>query len=505
MADQTKKTVMAIVREVTEGTPVKPTAGSDYIALQEGFEIEPAFEELDNVEFTGSIGTAKKILGSESPTVTLSHYIRHSGVEGQAPDFSLLLEGAFGGFVAAGTERDVVSATAGTATAAATITVDTGEGVEFERGEALLIKDGTNGFEIRNVLSIAGDVLTLSTNLANAPGAGVNLGRAVLYKAGEDHPSLSIWNFRGNGTAQELIAGGKVSELSMEANAGELINGSFTINGIEFFFNPIDQITASNNLVDFTDDSGTFQATITPGFFKDPHDLAAAIETSMNDVAGDAITVTYDDVTGKYTIASDGAVTFSLLWDTGGGAANTIGDVLGFDTSADDTGAFTYTSDSAVDLTSFQTATFDDSDPLAAKANEVFIGDFADTLCFEASTMSATISNGPVDIPSICADSGKSGSVMTSREVTIEVTAVLEKFESDKFKRFRTNEKTLFAYNFGTKVGGDWVAGKSGNLYIPTATISSFKVGDNDGIIMLEMTLTAFVDNGLGEVFMNFL
>ena len=66
----------------------------------------------------------------------------------------------------------------------------------------------------------------------------------------------------------------------------------------------------------------------------------------MNAVSADTVTVSYDDNTGKYTISSDGAVTFELLWATGvsgsGGTDTHIGTLLGYDDSSDDTAAFSY-------------------------------------------------------------------------------------------------------------------------------------------------------------------
>jgi hypothetical protein len=44
MALNNKSTIMAIVAEVTEGTPVVPSVAADnFIALQDGFSLEPAF------------------------------------------------------------------------------------------------------------------------------------------------------------------------------------------------------------------------------------------------------------------------------------------------------------------------------------------------------------------------------------------------------------------------------------------------------------------------------
>src|SRR5690606_17278141 len=126
-----------------------------------------------------SIGAAAPVLGAEAPALSLNHYLRHSGVEGQEPNFGLLLEGAFGDKSVASTEYDTVAnSTAGSSSARAVVKVDSGEGVNFERGHALMIKDQTNGYSIRPVFSISSDDLSLGFNLGNAPGSGVNLGKA---------------------------------------------------------------------------------------------------------------------------------------------------------------------------------------------------------------------------------------------------------------------------------------------------------------------------------------
>lgn len=71
-----------------------------------------------------------------------------------------------------------------------------------------------------------------------------------------------------------------------------------------------------------------------------PIALASHIQTQLQAVDA-TFTCTVSDTTGKFTIARTGA--FSLLWSTGG--VNNCGAEIGFDESADDTGAATYTSD----------------------------------------------------------------------------------------------------------------------------------------------------------------
>lgn len=516
MAEQTRGSRMAIVEESSEGALTKPSAGTDYIALQDGFSLAPEFEVLTNEEIKASIGKSKDILGQENPTAEIAHYLKHSGVEAQPPEDDLLIESAFGSRSVRATERDVVSSTAGDSSSASTITVDVGEGVEFAKGDVLLIKHAASAWEMRPVHEVSGDILTLGFNVNNAPGASTNLGRNVKYAPVDSgHPTLSLWDYRGNKSAVQAMSGARVSEMSFSASPNELTNASYSLNGLEFFFNPV-EITATDVTLDFSDSlSASYAATISADIYKDPYEVASALQTAMNAVgAADTYTVSYSDSSGKFTIASD-STPFELLHNTGANAANAIGDAIGFDTSADDTGAGSYEADDTIfspagsagnGLVSPQTPSLDSSNPLVAKDNSVFIGDFNDNVCFSAQSIAFTLSDELTPVPDICATSGRSGQVINGREVSIDVVANLTQYEADKFHRFHTNQDTRFLFNFGTKAGGNWEAGKSGSLYIPQATITSFALGDADGIVTMEMTLTAFVgSDGSGEVFLNFL
>ncbi len=500
----TRSSVLAIKKETTEGTPVLPTAAADYVALQDDFSAAPSFDVLENAELKSSIGAAKPILGAENPTMSFSHYLRSSGVVAQAPNYGPLLESCLGAVTIAGTEYNTVASST-----VSVIKVDSGEGASFQRGEALLIKDGTNGYRIRCIDSIATDDLTIGFNVPNAPGTGVNLGRAVLYyPTNSAHPTLTLWHYLGNGGAIQMVSGGRVTSLTFDITAGELINGSYDIEAIGFYFDPI-TITSTDRYLDFTDDDGTFAAVVAAKTYKDPHDLAAALQTAMRTASpGETATVTYSNTTGKFTIATTGTV-LSLLWNTGTNAANTIGDKIGFSTAADDTGTAAttgYTSDNAISFASPQTPSFDSSDPLAAKNHEIMIGDATDYQCFNASTVSFSIATPKTDILSVCSESGKSGSIINSRAVTISVTALLEQYDADKWRRFRAGSNTKVQYSFGTKDGGNWVPGLCGAIYVPTATINSFEVVDADGLATLNLELTAYVNSsGEGEVFVNFL
>jgi len=504
MAITTRSSVAAVKEEITEGTPVAPAAATDYLALQDDFSIAPGTDSLENGELKSSIGKSKPISGAENPTASFSHYLRASGVVAQAPNFGLLLKSCLGAVAVATTEYNTVASST-----TSLIKVDTGEGATFQRGEALLIKDGVNGHLIRCLDSISSDDLTPGFKLPAAPAVNVNLGRSVLYyPANTGHSSLTLWHYLGNGGAVQMVSGARCTEASFEMAAGQLITGNYSLEGIGFYYNPI-TIAAADTKLDFTDDDGTFAATVTAGVYKTPHELASALQTSMRSVsAGETATVSYSDTTGKFTIKTTGTV-LSLLWNTGANTANTIGDKIGFLVAADDTGTVAttgYTSDNAISWASPYTASYDSADPLVAKDNEIMIGDTADYLCFEASSVSVAISSSKTNVESVCSTTGVSGSVVNERVVTMNVTGTVAQYDVSKYEKFRTNANTKLQYSFGEKSGGNWVAGKCGAIYVPTATITSFELTDSDGLATIELELSAYVNSsGEGEIFVNFL
>lgn len=498
MAVQTRSTVFALTKEVTEGTPVFPTSGGDFSAFQEGFSVTPSFATLDSAELQKSIGRTKSTLGFEEPTASVNHYLRHSGVEGTEPDFDVLLENALGAKQVNSTER--LTAAASTVSLLKLVS----GGSDFTRGMGVLCKDPINGYSIRNVSSVATNDLSLAQNLPAAPGSGLGVGKAVHYKVNDlgTYPTLSLFTYRGDGGALELLSGGRVTEFSADATAGEFLNAAFSIAGINYKFDPI-EITATTKYIDFND-GGVKVATVAEKTYKDPYELASAIQTAMDGASTDTITCSYDDSTRKFTITTNG-VTLSILWNTGTNTANSIATKIGFTTASDSTAALTYTSPNALSFAAPFVPTYDSTDNLVAKNHELIFGSATDIVCAGAQSVSVSLANTKTDLTSICAESGKSGSIISGREVTAEVVAYLSEGQAEEFKRYRNNDTIAFTYNGGQKSGGNWVPGTCVNIHMPTARISDFSLGDSDGVVTLNMTLQAFVESGKGEFFVTML
>jgi hypothetical protein len=497
--EQNRNTVLAIMEETTEGTLVAPAAGTDFIANQDSVSFEPGTDVLESKELRASIGKAKAIHGAEKPSGSIDHYFRHSGVEGQAPGFRKLLKAAVGSENVNGTERQTTSSSTTSLIKAAS------GGSDFARGRAVLVKDTANGSSIRALSAVATNDLTPAFKLPAAPASGVKLGKCVSYEpVNTGHPTLSIWRYLANRAAVEAIAGCRVNSLGLDFPAGDLISAAFKIEGLGYFFDPI-EITSSTRFLDLLDDAATRAVSVPAKWYKDPIDLAQALQDALN-AAGSAntFTVVYDSTTGRFTITSTGT-TLTLKWNTGANTANSIASKIGFSTAADSSGALTYTG-SALSFVAGYTPSYDAADPLAAKDNELLLGDATDNVSLRASKFSGSIDLDVQTIKDISSATGLGGKVVAGRSVKFSIVTVLNQYDAAKFKKYRAGDTVQLQYSFGVKSGGNWVPGKCGCVFLPTAVISGFKIDQDNGVLVLSLDVEAYVDsNGQGEVYLNFL
>lgn len=505
MAQKTRSSVFALKEESSEGVLALPTSADDFIALREGFSMQSAVETVDSDELVNDIGMSKGFLGKETPSGSLPKYFKHSGVEGQAPDYALLLKCAMGTQVAAPTERDTVAgSTAGSSSVAAVINVDTGEGAGFTKGQALMIKDETNGYSIRNIKSISNDALTLNYNLANAPASGVLLGRPILFAPSPDgHPTFSAHLYQSSSAAsayQQSIAGCRVTSTNIEFNANELATISFDYEGIKYFYNPI-EITSSTRYLDFEDSGNTVRAVqLSVKIYKTPMELAREVETKLNSVGPDTYTCSWDNSAGKFVITANAANDF--LVTTGVNVANTAWGKLGF--TSNKLAATTATADNAQSYAPAYTPSPDTSDPNVVRNNELLFGDFAKISCRAGSSVSFSISTPKTDVDSYCAETGVMESVIMEREVTMSATLILQKHEVAYLDTFLNNGSTQLMFNHGAKSNGNWVPGKCVNVWLENASITSHVIADSDGFQVIELEARGYVNSAGKDVWINF-
>ena len=493
-----RATIKAYTREVTSGTYVAPSAATQFVANRPGSAITYEPESLESDEVLDDIGASKSAVGKELVSGSHPAYLRHSGVEGQEPQLGLLYESILGTKAVAGTEYNTIAASSVTV-----IKVDTGEGANFREGQALLIKDGTNGYSIRNILSISGDNLTINFALDVAPAVGIDLGKAVTYiPAAQGHPTFSETKYLGNGFGKEVSAGNTVTECSITTNANGYGEVEFSYEGTKYYFNPI-IIGATNKFLDFTDDQGTTVATVPEGIYKTPIELGEALLAAIDAVSSETFTVSFSATTGKFTIASTSGV-LSLLWNTGTNTANSIGTTIGYSLAANDTGAQTYTSDNALTYTASYTPSYDAADAIIIKGAELMIGSQLQNACVCAQEVAMTISKEVEDVDCICEESGISEKIPVSRSAEMTVTATMKKHDVTLLDALLKNSGISAMLNAGPKTGGNWIPGKCFNMYMQSCTVGKYTtVGDS--FIQVEITLKGYVTSDTKDIFLNFI
>lgn len=491
-----RASVFAITEETTAGTYVPPSSGTDFVPLRPSNELSYEPEQLKNDELLNDIGEAKSFIGKEIVSGKHSAYLKHSGVEGQAPELATLYQSIMGGKQVASTEYDLVAGST-----KSVVNVGAGEGASFIEGQGLLFKIGA-GYEIRNVDSISTDALTLNFDLPSAPAAGVNTGKAItFYPLAQGHPSFSTTKYIGNGFAIEESAGNTVKEMSVKMDANGFAEVDFSFEGTRYYFNPI-TITASSKYLDVTDDGGTFAVSVEEKIYKTPIELADAVQAALEAGSAETYTVTFSSSTGKFTIAS-GSSLLSLLWNTGTNAANSIKTKMGF-SNTNDTGAVTYDSDSAQSYAAPYTPSYDTVDAIVVKGAELFIGNQSDNICFCAQSVAVSVQKGIEDVDCICEDSGILEKIAVSRTATMEVTAVLKKHDVALLDALLKNSSIQVMMNAGPKSGGNWIAGKCANFYMQSATVAKY-VTSGDSFAQVNISLKGFVSSSTKDIFVNFL
>ncbi len=495
-----RNSVLGVVTEVTQNLLRVPQTSGDYVPLQDDFSIEPNYDQIENLEIKASIGRAASIQGGENPTASLSFYLKGSGTEGAAPQWSDIAKSFFGTQIIEGTQR--VTAASSTVSL---INVTGALAAGLAQGYGVLIKDPVNGYRVRVVDSVTTNAFVPSFNLPNAPGTSVGLGKPVYWSpANENHPSLSLWWYGGNGGATQAVSGALINDFSYTLTANDSVNASAGFDALGYFFDPI-LIGSSDRFIDFTDDTGTFAAAITARWYKDPHELAEALTIAMNS-SGTAQThlCQYLDASGKFKFTSTGTL-LSLLWNTGANAANTVGDKIGFIVSANDTGSPAttgYSSDNAQSYAAPHTPVFDPTAPIIAKNQEVMIGNATDYACFNPSEVSVSLSSGVRKIEDICSESGRSAAIINSREAEITVTALLNQYDAIQMARFRKGDSIRFQTTMGAKNGGNWVPGTVVYSYAPQSKITAISITNDEGLVSLQLTLQPFVsDTGTPEFY----
>jgi hypothetical protein len=153
--------------------------------------------------------------------------------------------------------------------------------------------------------------------------------------------------YTGTVTAEKIT----VTDLDeLTSSTGDLTVGgsSVVIEGstesIKIFGDSMTVTLDYNDDLDWIENSTTYAAVLASGVYS-PTNLAAEAQSKMRAAGDDNTNVTYSATTRKITIANSSLSTLTLKWNSGTHTATSCGKILGFNISADDTGALTYTAD----------------------------------------------------------------------------------------------------------------------------------------------------------------
>jgi hypothetical protein len=491
-----RASVLAVAEEGTAGEYEAPYTGSQFVPLRPGSTLSFTSESLDSDELLNDIGSAKSFTGKTGAEGSHSAYLRHSGTEGQKPELHPFYVSMFGDYVQGGNYVTVSGSDFNT--------IKVADGTDFNVGQALLIKDGVNGYSIRNIKEIDGNDLILNFTLNNAPASGVATGRAILYYPYvSDTITYSVTKYLGNGHAVEATAGNATTEIALTADANGFGEVEFSFAGTKYFFNPI-KIDSTNKYIDFADDAGTHAAAVGEKYYKNPIELAEALQSAMKAVSPTQdYSVKWNNQNGSFTIKSISSAVFSILWISGANAANNIGPAIGRIMAIDDTGFLEYSSNQGFTYSTPIVPEYDSADAIIIKGAELFIGNQENNLCVCAQTISMTISKEISDVDCICEETGVKEKIATARTVEMSVTAVLNKHDAMLLDALIQNKSISAMLNAGPKVGGNWSAGKCFNTFLANCTVSSYKT-TGDSFIQAEITLKGFVTATEKDVYINF-
>ena len=490
-----RASVFAVVEETEEAVLKAPSAGSDFLPLRPGFGMEYKAEELTNDELQSDIGMAKSNKGKESVDGSHDAYIKGSGSEGIVPGIGKLYKNILG--------EEGVLAFNYTLTSGSTKSVlklPTGAGENFFKGQAILIKDGVNGYNIRNIKDIVGDDLHLNFDLPSAPASGVQLGQTVVYMPSSvDSGTLSAWLYQGNGYAKTATAGCRVTEVSAEFPVNQFANAKFKYQGVKYYMNPV-IITDDNNWLDFKDDTGFKACQIKNGVYKNVVEIAVALQDAMNAASTKNFEVTYSNETGSLKFKTLDSTLFELPFATGGHAANSIGPSIFFMGDLDSLTEY----EAVQEYDNVIPPTYDVSDSIVMKDAEFYIGAKDMLIPRSASKATLKIVKKLEDADGITEETGTRSKVATSREVTLEAELILDKHDVSLYNYLVNNETISVMLNCGPKVAKNWVAGKCFNAYMPNAVVTGFSPA-GDQFIIAKISVRGFIDNNYKDIFVSFI
>jgi hypothetical protein len=275
-----KSAVIYVTQEVTEGTAVNPTLGVQAVGvLADGFELNGEKELVERNVLRTGIGKQVPLTGIKSATVSLGVEASASKVEGDAPEFDLLIKGALGG------KRQVTTeVTSTTGHSVDKVYLSAGDLSKFNVGDIVLVKETAHS-HISPVKAVGVDHIELLVASDLAFTDGVVISKSTNYFCSNTgHPSLTVTSFLEDAIKMQA-SGCKVASMAIEGfEVGQLPSFNFSLQGGDY----VESVQASGL-------SATFSSATPPII------LGACVFMDGQKIHVNSASVSVDNTVGKIT------------------------------------------------------------------------------------------------------------------------------------------------------------------------------------------------------------
>jgi hypothetical protein len=227
----TNESSVALVAEVTEGTYVAPSAGTDYVeVLAEGLELNKTRELLERNVLNSTVETEAARVGIAEVQGSIPVEMKASATEGDAPQsMDVLLRSLLGG--KRQITSDQTSSTGHTST-----TINFADTSAFSVGDIVLVKEA-GAYECRPISSIAANTsITFPFALDNgAPSDAVVVAQVTTYFSDTSNSiTFSAEHNLGSQAIKQKAEGLRATSMAIENwSVGQLITANFGVQGLD--------------------------------------------------------------------------------------------------------------------------------------------------------------------------------------------------------------------------------------------------------------------------------
>ena len=204
-----RNTLVAVVEEITEGTPVDPSIGSEFIQVLEGVSNDPAKELVEREVITPLKGKIQPRTSVKSSTGSLPVEWKSSGTEGANDlETDILYRAMLGGKQQVLARETIVGL--GSSTSNFEIT-----GHSLKKGDFLhVLEAGAHHLcFVKEVVDT--DNVTITPPMPSAPSDGTQIALSTTYFAADSEPTFTETIYWGN-EIKEQIPGSRISSASFE-------------------------------------------------------------------------------------------------------------------------------------------------------------------------------------------------------------------------------------------------------------------------------------------------